>query len=342
MKKHKNSKYKKKIKIAHIVPSMNYGGVEVAISKSLPYLKKKFDYKIYTVKNKGILQSEQKNFIHLFKDIIRKKWFPDLIITSLWWSHLIGIILKLIGFKWATFYHSSKSNHIINYLITLLSINIADIILADSNATKKYLKKFTKKNIEIIPFVFLSKKEKLVSLNKRKFDFIFVGRVSKEKRIDLLLRLTKELYKKSPEKKFCFIFSGKNRVDYIKKNNVHIEIKYNLQNNKVLSYMKHSKFYIHLADREGMSMTTIESIQSGCIPIVRPVGEIKNYIKKDSSIIINKINQNSLIQIANKIHKISLNIKKLTKMQQIGMKRIKYLPEYSKTLEQTIKCKLNM
>ena len=39
-----------KPKVAHIIPSMNYGGVEVAIQKSLKDLNKNFDYKIFTVK----------------------------------------------------------------------------------------------------------------------------------------------------------------------------------------------------------------------------------------------------------------------------------------------------
>ena len=51
----------KKIKIAHIIPKMNYGGVEIAIQKSFKDLNKIFDYKIVTVKNKGLIDINQEN-----------------------------------------------------------------------------------------------------------------------------------------------------------------------------------------------------------------------------------------------------------------------------------------
>ena len=69
-----------KPKIAHIIPTMNYGGVEVAIQKSERF-KQNFDYKIFTVKNLGKPRIGQKNYIYLIKYIISQKWVPDVIIT---------------------------------------------------------------------------------------------------------------------------------------------------------------------------------------------------------------------------------------------------------------------
>ena len=62
----KKNKFKKKIlKIAHIIPMMNYGGVEVAIQKSYRDLNKKFEYKVFTIKKTGFPNINQKSFIFL-------------------------------------------------------------------------------------------------------------------------------------------------------------------------------------------------------------------------------------------------------------------------------------
>ena len=46
---------KRKLKILHILPAMNIGGVEVAVQKSYKNLLLNFDYKISTVLFKGKL-----------------------------------------------------------------------------------------------------------------------------------------------------------------------------------------------------------------------------------------------------------------------------------------------
>ena len=201
----------KKIKIAHVIPMMNYGGVEVAIQKSYKDLNKSFEYKVFTIKETGLPKINQRSFIFLIYDILVNKWNPDVIITSLWWSHPIGLILKIFGYKWYAFFHSSKSTHIFNFISTYLSSKFCDACLADSSETKKYIRTLSQKEIDVIPFVFKNKTN-IIPVHKRKYDFIFVGRIIKEKRIDLLLNLTKKISYEIPSLKFILIFSGKRKV----------------------------------------------------------------------------------------------------------------------------------
>ena len=60
-----------KLSIAHILPGMYFGGVEVAILKSLEELKENFDYNIYYVRGKGGLNANQKYFLKLVNHIIQ-------------------------------------------------------------------------------------------------------------------------------------------------------------------------------------------------------------------------------------------------------------------------------
>ena len=89
-------------------------------------------------------------------------------------------------------------------------------------------------------------------------------------------------------------------------------------------------------------MSTIESIQSGCIPVIRPVGEIKNYVNAKTSIIINDDSENSIENAVKKILKIIFNEKKLKEMQRLGLMNVSQLPSYIDSLESKIKCRLNI
>lgn len=330
------------LKIAHIIPMMNYGGVEVAIQKSYKDLNKNFEYKVFTIKKTGFPYINQKSFVFLIYDIFISKWTPDLIITSLWWSHPLGLFFSLFGYRWYAFFHSSKSTHIFDYISTYISSKLSDRCLTDSSETEKYIKKISKNEIDVIPFVFKNKKS-IVPIDKRKYDFIFVGRLIKEKRIDLLLNLAKKISNELSGLKFVFIFSGKKKsIKILKNNQAKFTIIYNIKNEKVIDYLRNSKFYIHLADREGMSMSTIESIQSGCIPVIRPVGEIKNYVNAKTSIIINDDSENSIENAVKNILKIIFNGKKLKEMQRLGLMNVSQLPSYIDSLESKIKCRLNI
>ena len=100
------TKVQKNLSVAHIVPNMNYGGVEVAIHRSFYELNQIFDYKIYTVKKKGIMNVGQRKIISLIFKCFSIKHRPNFIITSLWWSHPFGLFLSLTGIKWISFFHA--------------------------------------------------------------------------------------------------------------------------------------------------------------------------------------------------------------------------------------------
>ncbi len=52
-------------RVAHIVPAMYIGGVEVAIARSHEYLNESIDYRIYYVRNRGSLDCGQRHVLTL-------------------------------------------------------------------------------------------------------------------------------------------------------------------------------------------------------------------------------------------------------------------------------------
>ena len=51
-------------------------------------------------------------------------------------------------------------------------------------------------------------------------------------------------------------------------------------NVQVKYLLERSKIYLQFSDYEGMSMTTIEAIQSNSLPVVKIVGEMNSYLSK--------------------------------------------------------------
>ena len=329
----------KQFKIIHIIPKMNFGGVEIAIQKSYKDLNKIFDYKIVTVKKKGSIDLNQESVISFLLKILFKKIKPDLIITSLWWSHPFGLLLKIFGYKWYAFYHSSASTHYLNKKITNLSAKSCDLCLVDSSETKEFILKKTSKPIKIIPFIF-DNYEQLNNTKNRNIDFIFVGRNIKEKRLDILLRFIKKINKLNSNLNFTLIINGQSSNETIEIEKLSYNILNNLSNNEVINYLLKSKFYLHFSDREGMSMSTIEAIQCGCIPVIRLSGELKNYLDNESAIIMDSDNDVCMDKAISMINKIYNDNDNLNKMRSKAFKGIENFEKYTNTFKKIILTKI--
>ena len=196
-----------KKKIIHIVPSLQVGGVEIGIQNSFNVLNEYFDYRIIYVVSHGCLKINQCSIAkYLFLLILRKTELPDIVITSLWKAHPLGALLKILGIKWIAFFHNTKAAHIIDGFIQEMSWTHASHRFVDSAETGKFLCKKLKKNFFIIPYIFT----RLASNNfeKKDIDFIWVGRNSPVKRIDILINFIKLLELKLEKIKIYIIVAN--------------------------------------------------------------------------------------------------------------------------------------
>ena len=183
---------KSKLKVAHIVPAMVYGGVETAILKTFKSLNEDLLYEIYYVKFKGELDVSQKHIISLFFKIISKRIKYDVVVTSLWWSHLFGPLISIFGIKWISFIHSTGTASFMDKFIHSFVIKYCSNLIFDSDTTKDhFICNYTKTKKFVVPYVF----EKTHSYNSINLNpplsFCWIGRNSAEKRLDLLVNLIK-------------------------------------------------------------------------------------------------------------------------------------------------------
>lgn len=177
-------------------------------------------------------------------------------------------------------------------IIEKMTVKLPDKIFAVSNQTKEDLIKFGVDSSKIdviyngIDFSFIQ------SISKEKehyYDIIFVGRLIKERNIDILLQSVKLLKKKIKNIKVAIIGDGPE-----KKHLIQLSIKLNLDKNvvffgfindfsEVVSIMKSSKIFVHPSTREGGgSIVSIEANACGLpvIAIDHELGIDKTLIKE--------------------------------------------------------------
>ncbi|MEZ8382354.1 glycosyltransferase [Vibrio splendidus] len=239
------------------------------------------------------------------------KMNPDLIITSLWRSHLIGILIKLMNHKSKVvcFIHNSRFVHFFDGLVTRIYLKFCDLVLTDSNSAKSFVEEYISKNktkISVIDLIFPVQKS-LVSrgFNKREINrLIFVGRVSKQKNLHGCIRFLSELHKKG----LYFHYDIYGQDEGLKEELIKLA-----QEIGILDYvhfygavgffdvqplLSRYRFMLQLSFFEGFGMSVVESLQVGTIPIVTPVGESISYCSNDiNSILVTE----SLIEAVERI-----------------------------------------
>lgn len=112
-----------------------------------------------------------------------------------------------------------------------------------------------------------------VSISAKKSDVIFVGRLIKEKNVDLLLQVIKRLKQRLPGIKCLIIGDGPER-ERLEQLNCQLGLEENIEflgaldnHADVYSYMKASKIFVLLSEREGFGIVVPEANACG-LPVV--------------------------------------------------------------------------
>lgn len=290
--------------ILRVIEKLKIGGVEKGILKELETIK---DYKLIVIdriKNLDIPEHVNDKVI-----VLNKRWYSfisllmysfssdlkgNYVVASLWKSFPFAIIFCIVkNIKLIPFFHSDKFTNPLNYFVSLCAINTASRIFTDSRAVKEKISKLSSsKEIKIIPFNFNEEK----SINPKDFSSglkpIFIGRISKEKRVDLILELHKKLAQNIKIKKIKFFgpIEHNQSLEIIKKYNG-AEYCGVLNFKEVNKKLDEYNCIFLLSDREGMAEVVFNAMAHGLVPITRSVGEIKNYVlNRNNGFISNDLN----------------------------------------------------
>ena len=299
--------YKKKI--IHLMHADIKGGVEIGAKLAQSELTNSLDYEIkyiYDINDNIItrLKKSVKVTKEIFKEIKGKE--NQIILSSLWMSHIISFILRILvkNITWISFIHNSNYSNIINRLICTKFTRLADKQVFDSYATAKACTSKAVNRDRIINYVFQKynlKKFDIKNWSNRKYDFIIVARNTKQKgflEIEKFCLNISNSYSSKPKimiitnnlKKILDLEKIKRKLNPI----CDINFKTNLTNSEVLEHLAEAKIYFCLSHFEGFGMTIVESILSGCFIVTTNVGEQQYYLWPGRRLIINSTNSYKL------------------------------------------------
>ncbi len=277
-----------RFRVAHLVPTMGIGGVEIGIARSHRTLIEALDYRVFTVFGRGKIQCGQDNVAVLLRGLVFGTWRPDILVTSLWWSHPFGALLRLFGVKWLAFFHNTAFSGRAQRAIHSYAWRHADLCLVDSTATGTLMRSIVERNFRVIPYIF-PYPNGAREWRSRHYDITWVGRKVRPKRTDLVPAFMRHLGVHQPKGRLCLVVAGEIPEEFAGLDlgsGWAIDIFQSLESDRVLELLGESRFFLLTSDHEGMSMTTVEAVFEGCVPVVRPVGELSNYIGEDYELAI--------------------------------------------------------
>ncbi|MEM9355025.1 MAG: glycosyltransferase family 4 protein [Pseudomonadota bacterium] len=126
-------------------------------------------------------------------------------------------------------------------------------------------------------------------------DFIFWGRLHKQKDIPRALKLFSGVCKSCPDSRLLIIGPDGGELNEVIAVTERLKIKNNLclrsgmKREDIFAEAQRASFFLQTSKEEGMSMAVVEAMQLGLVPVVTNVGEISNYCRHgDNSIIVQK------------------------------------------------------
>lgn len=272
-------------------------------------------------------------YIKGFFYLLKKK--PQLIITYYFVPHgIFGIIYgKILRKRVISCIIGTDMNWfnktIIGNLLRLLLSHSSVIISTGSNKKSelnKILSSYPRTNkVKVIPNTINVKKQVSTSILRRLNQFIFVGRLDKNKRIEIIIKSFHLFMKEVPEKtnfKLLIIGNGpllKSMMLLVKKLNLTGNCKILGFQDKVSNYYNQSRYVVLASKSEGLPSVLLEGMNHGCIPITTDAGDIEDLINSSNGFLVShKLSKEKLItSFYKKFIKVShLNDEKLLEMSK--------------------------
>lgn len=232
--------------------------------------------------------------------LLKKK--PQLIITYYFSPcGIVGIIYgKLLRKKVISCIIGTDIKYFMNNLTGNISkklLSYSDKIITTGSNNQIELKKklyaySANDKVKIIPNTINIKKERIDIILKRPNQFIFVGKLDKNKRIDIIIKSFHLFLEKVPDKanyNLLIVGTGpllKDMISLAKSLNLSNNCKFLGFQNKVSPYYMESRFIVLASKIEGLPAVLIEGMNHGCIPITTNAGDISDLITSSNGFLI--------------------------------------------------------
>jgi glycosyltransferase involved in cell wall biosynthesis len=328
--------------IVYIIPYDGIGGVETAartlkdgvydkIRISKHYLVDSFEKK---ASSKFKSQNDPRIYFRAIFELWEKK--PHVVIASLWRSCAVLIFYKILRPKTrvVTFLHFPKSVHWFDWIANMLAMNLSQEIWADSQTTldSRVPKRLLERG-RIISFlvhrVRLQCNHRLANPS-----FVFWGRLHPQKGLMHALRIFASIHDEVHGAIFRIIGPDCGEqaalVEEVARLGLQASVHFlgPMTQDEIFRLAVDSTFYLQMSKNEGMAMSVVEAMQLGLVPVVTPVGEIKNYTVQGINAIVIKDDETAFKEIMCIIK----NDSKHQSMRQEAIKTWSSAPIYSESV----------
>ncbi|MER9445688.1 glycosyltransferase family 4 protein [Mesorhizobium sp. M0340] len=285
------------IKVMHLLPKDTLGGAETAARSMRDLRRPGFSFRLQYIVETTSVASRGSRGIHiarvnnplahlvaLYRIVVAH---PDVLIASLWPSMLLAMFAKVLRprMKLVVFLHSALPAHALDNLLTLLALKICDEVWADSPKTlESRVGQRTAGRGRVISFVVARTGVRSVSQYGGP-RFVFWGRLTHDKGIDVALKFICLMQAKYPNAKFDIWGPDKgeraNIEEQVKELGLEgaVRLMGELDRSEISTIAPEYSFYLQLSRREGMAMSVVEAMQQGLVPVVTAVGQIGSYCK---------------------------------------------------------------
>ena len=286
--------------VIHLLPYDGIGGVEVA-ARSVPtgqYDRFIFRKAFIATKqpedptpNFYRTNSRSENSPLAFIGIAYRVFIanPDVLIISLWRSCIVGLLVKLFRprTRLVLFLHNNIDAHRVDAWLTRLTSRFSQLVWADSDATART--RLPNNNITVRTISFLTERFAPLPPSSCRPTFVWWGRLHRRKRLVDAVAFIDGLRHVVPDVLFTIIGPDGGEEAAVRRRVHELGLEtiitfYGPADHSDLRRIAEGHcFYLQLSEAEGMSMSTVEAMQFGLVPIVTPVGEIAAYVVSGKS-----------------------------------------------------------
>jgi len=170
-------------------------------------------------------------------------------------------------------FHYLGKKGLFGWVVERLASKLASENIAVSEKTRKDLEKIGVKNVRVIPNGIDFKRVETVKPSEEESDVIFVGRLIKDKNVDVLIKAISLIKMEMPDIRCVIVGDGPEKGKLIKlAKELGVEDNVNftgfLENyDDVIAYMKSSKVFVLPSTREGFGIVALEANACG-LPVI--------------------------------------------------------------------------
>ena len=199
--------------------------------------------------------------------------------------------------------------------------NNIDVLTVQGTNSKEFLTTKRINNVYIIPTACDLKKFS-VSKEPKKYDIIFVGRISKEKRIDRFIEIVNILNNNNYPIKALIVGSGpdqKEMLNLIKTYQLNHCVNYIGWKDDVTKYLSQAKIFVLTSDNDQLPSSLLEAMASGLVPVVTKVGNLSDVVDHKNIV---KLNPESSQRLANRINELLTDEVLFEEQSRIALKSV--------------------